>query len=308
MTQHFGTSDQRGSLTRALRAVLFAVAFALSPIAMPALAISGAIPDCEAMAARIGAEEGLPVGLLPAIARIESGRRVGQDVRAWPWTLNHAGQGLYFDTQQEALAYLRRTVDEGPSNIDVGCMQVNHYWHGSNFASVESMLNPETNIRYAVRFLKELYASEGSWDQAVAHYHSPDPDRGSRYYRAYQNARAAIDPDALGRGDIMSVTGASIESGPAALRAGGLFGMALPVPQGALVDYGVMAAAAPMVASESPTDNTYATLLAFLAERDGATLAFANLEVALAEGSRSSVLNSKWGLVQEFREMLRTAH
>ncbi|MGA1178993.1 MAG: lytic transglycosylase domain-containing protein [Marivivens sp.] len=307
MTQQLGTSERSGSLTRALRVVLCAVALAVAPIAMPAMAMGGAIPDCEAIAARIGAVEGMPAGLLPAIARIESGRRVGEDVRAWPWTLNHAGKGLYFDTQQEALAYLSRTVAEGPSNIDVGCMQVNHYWHGSNFASVEAMLDPETNIRYAVRFLKELYASEGSWDEAVAHYHSPDPDRGAKYHLAFETARAAIDPDAARRGDMMSVTGVSIESGPAALRAGGLFGMALPAPQGGIVDYGAMVAAAPTVATESPTESAYAALLAFLAERDGATLSFFTLEVAVAEGSRSSVLNRNWGRVQEFRELLRTA-
>ena len=165
-----------------LRPALCALAIVLT-LADARPAMAGGVPDCEAMATRIGAAEGLPPGLLPAISRIESGRRVGRIVRAWPWTLNHAGRGLYFETREEALAYLRQTVAEGSRNIDVGCMQVNHYWHGENFPSVEAMLDPETNIRYAVRFLKELHARKGSWEAAVKHYHSAEPSKNVAYHR-----------------------------------------------------------------------------------------------------------------------------
>ena len=287
---------------RALSAVLVVVA--LVP-GTPASAMTGVVPDCEAMAARIGAAEGLPEGLLPAIARIESGRRVGRSVRAWPWTLNHAGRGLYFETREEALAYLRQTVAEGSRNIDVGCMQVNHYWHGENFPSVEAMINPETNIRYAVRFLKELHASKGSWEAAVRHYHSPDPERGARYRRAFETARAAIDPDAAARGDVMSASGAPALSGREAMVAGGLFGRALPVAGGVMAPYGADAASAP--ATDRATEDAYAALLALLAERDGEALDFMPVAAQLAETSHSPVLRRNWTRVEAFREMLKTA-
>jgi hypothetical protein len=303
MKKMLADCDPLRFVRRAFGAALVVSAFAG---AMPSLAVAGVVPDCEAMATRIGAAEGLPEGLLPAISRIESGRRVGRTVRAWPWTLNHAGQGLYFETRQEALAYLRQTVAEGPRNIDVGCMQVNHYWHGNNFPSVEAMLDPETNIRYAVRFLKELFASKGSWVEAVKHYHSPDPERGARYHRAFETARAAIDPSATGRGDVMSATGAPVTSGREAMIAGGLFGQALPVSIGAVAPYGASVATAPAAAVDAATESAYDALLALLSERDGDALAFVPAEAALAETSQSPVLHSKWTRVEAFREMFRS--
>ena len=267
---------------------------------------AGVAPDCEAMATRIGAAEGLPPGLLPAISRIESGRSFGRKVRAWPWTLNHAGKGLYFETREDTLAYLRQTVAEGPRNIDVGCMQVNHYWHGENFSSVEAMLDPETNIRYAVRFLKELHARTGSWKAAVKNYHSPDPDRGARYHRAFETARAAIDPTAAGRGDLMTVTGEPAATGAAALLAGGLFGQALPVRQSGVVPYGASIATVPVAATAGATERAYAALLDLLADRDGSDLAFAPAQAELARTSRSPVLRKHWDRVEAFRDMFQT--
>jgi hypothetical protein len=79
---------------------------------------------------------------LPAIARIESGRSVKGKRKAWPWTLNHAGKGLYFETKSAALAYLGTATAGGRTNIDVGCMQINHYWHGQEFKSLEGMIDP----------------------------------------------------------------------------------------------------------------------------------------------------------------------
>ena len=286
-----------------LSAMLCALALAGT---VPSVARAGVVPDCEAMATRIGAAEGLPVGLLPAISRIESGRRVGRTVRAWPWTLNHAGQGLYFETREEALAYLRQTVAEGPRNIDVGCMQVNNYWHGENFPSVEAMLDPETNIRYAVRFLKELHARRGSWEEAVKHYHSPDPDRGARYHRAFETARAAIDPTAAGRGDVMTVMGEPAVTGRAAMMAGGLFGQALPASISPVVPYGASTPTQPMTPTDQATESAYDALLALLAERDGEALAFLPAEAELAKTSHSPVLRKQWDRVEAFRELLRT--
>lgn len=288
-----------------LRPALCALAIVLA-LADARPAMAGGVPDCEAMATRIGAAEGLPPGLLPAISRIESGRRVGRIVRAWPWTLNHAGKGLYFETREDTLAYLRQTVAEGPRNIDVGCMQVNHYWHGENFPSVEAMLDPETNIRYAVRFLKELHARKGSWEAAVKHYHSPDPDRGARYHRAFETARAAIDPTAGGRGDLMTVTGEPAATGVAALLAGGLFGQALPAQQAGVAPYGASIATTPELATAGATESAYAALLDLLAERDGAEFAFVAAQAELAKTSHSPVLRKQWDRVEAFRDMFQS--
>jgi|SaaInl1SG_22_DNA_1037389.scaffolds.fasta_scaffold03752_6 hypothetical protein len=150
------------------------------------------VPNCEGMAAEVGLRAGLPAGYLPAISRIEAGRQVDNTRKAWPWTLNHSGKGLYFETRAEALAYLRKATEKGRTNIDVGCMQINHYWHGHQFASLEQMMEPARNIEYAASFLKELYSRHGSWVEAVKHYHSPDDARGARYFKGFEDAHRSV--------------------------------------------------------------------------------------------------------------------
>ena len=48
---------------------------------------------------------------------------------AWPWTVNLEGQGFYFDTKKEAVAFVTKHLREGKESIDVGCMQVNLNHH-----------------------------------------------------------------------------------------------------------------------------------------------------------------------------------
>ena len=196
-----GAGDRSASAARLMhwvRAAVVALGIALAAAPTFAAPTAPAV-DCESLATAAGRAAGLPDGLLPAIARIESGRSQRGTMRAWPWTLNHAGQGLYFDTPAEALAYLRRATAGGRTNIDVGCMQINHYWHGQAFENLSAMLDPVTNVSYAVQYLTKLHARHGSWAEAVRRYHSPDPDRGKRYLARFSDARAQIltGPSAL---------------------------------------------------------------------------------------------------------------
>lgn len=153
---------------------------------------ASSVPNCEGMAAEVGRRAGLPDGYLPAISRIESGRQIDNTRKAWPWTLNHSGKGLYFETRAEALDYLKKATQKGRTNIDVGCMQINYYWHGDQFASLEQMIEPARNIEYAASYLKELYGRHGSWVEAVKHYHSPDDARGARYLKRFQAAHRRV--------------------------------------------------------------------------------------------------------------------
>src|ERR1700712_4868922 len=69
----------------------------------------------------------LPDKLLPAIARVESGRldaATGR-VRPWPWTINVEGTGSFFDTKAQAIATVQALQARGGRSIDVGCMQGN---------------------------------------------------------------------------------------------------------------------------------------------------------------------------------------
>jgi hypothetical protein len=145
-------------------------------------------PDCEAHAAAAGEEEGIPDGILPAIARVESAR----DGRAWPWTLNQGGKGSYHATKQAALERLAEILATGEKNVDLGCMQLNWRWHAAEFPDAATMMDPVANTRYSARFLKALKERHGDWDSAVAAYHSNQQTRGDAYEKKVSAARDMI--------------------------------------------------------------------------------------------------------------------
>ena len=140
--------------------------------------------DCEAMAARMERRFGLPDGLLRAIALTESGRhdRTTGRFSPWPWAIaSGVGFSHYAEDKPAALAKVRELQAAGRRNIDVGCMQVNLLHHPDAFPSLEVAFDPERNVEYGARFLSALRAETGSWEQAVARYHSADPVRGEDY-------------------------------------------------------------------------------------------------------------------------------
>lgn len=273
------TDQTPNALVSVLRAIVFA-GLLLTPIQ------ARAFVDCETLAAQIGRAAGLPNGLLPAIARIESGRHMDGKTRAWPWTMNHAGKGLYFETRAKALAYLQKATVKGKTNIDVGCMQINHRWHGHEFTTLSQMLDPVQNIRYAVRFLKTLHARSGSWETAVRHYHSPKAKHNNRYIRAY---RAAMADMKNGTGKAASYL---IGAGAAPI-----FGMAG-------TDFGQ-----PVISTQSSApmhqavDETYAHLLAALAGSQGKSLVELRGFNAMTQRRETrGVLHHNWDKVQAFRD------
>jgi hypothetical protein len=130
-------------------------------------------PNCEDLANQVEREENLPSHLLSSISRVEAGRKLSNgEVRGWPWSINHAGKGLYFETKEGALKYLKNAVANGSRNIDVGCMQLNYRWHKGGFISLEDMFDPVKNINYAAEFVKELFERHKNWEDTIKHYHS----------------------------------------------------------------------------------------------------------------------------------------
>jgi hypothetical protein len=138
---------------------------------------------CDAAGQVAEAQYAVPPGLLRAIGRVESGRRdpsTGR-VAAWPWTINAAGQGHVFASAAEALAATRALQATGVASIDVGCFQVNLMHHPLAFPMLEDGFDPSRNADYAARFLSSLRLRTGSWDAAVAAYHSGTPELGGPY-------------------------------------------------------------------------------------------------------------------------------
>lgn len=128
---------------------------------------------------------GIPEGLLTAVALAESGRWDPQAkaLRAWPWTLNVDGEGMYFDTLPEARAAAVDALRRGVRQVDMGCMQVSMAWHARAFETVTEALTPVENVAYGALYLRQLYDAHGEWGEAVRRYHSGDPARGEAYLR-----------------------------------------------------------------------------------------------------------------------------
>ena len=102
---------------------------------------------------------------------------------AWPWTVTAQGKGRFFDTKAEAVKAVEDLQRKGIESIDVGCMQINLFYHPRAFQDLNDAFNPVRNIDYASRFLKGLYDQTKSWRTAAAHYHSTNPAVNQRYQK-----------------------------------------------------------------------------------------------------------------------------
>nr|WP_245615488.1 transglycosylase SLT domain-containing protein [Afifella pfennigii] len=122
---------------------------------------------------------GIPLGVLYAVGLTETGRKGSLQ----PHAMNIEGRAYYARSRADAVREFHAARASGAKLIDLGCMQVNHYYHGEQFASVAEMLDPGKNVTYAARFLNELKKREGSWTMAVARYHAgPDNDPAQKRY------------------------------------------------------------------------------------------------------------------------------
>lgn len=133
-------------------------------ISLPARA--GSI--CERHLVAASKAEGVPLGVLYAVGLTESGRKGS----LYPHALNIEGKTVFAESKADALNIFARARKKGKKLIDLGCMQINHHYHGDKFDSVEAMLDPAMNVKYAARFLSQLKVREGSWAMAVARYHA----------------------------------------------------------------------------------------------------------------------------------------
>jgi hypothetical protein len=149
----------------------------------------GAPPNespCEQAGRQAERAHDLPSGLLLAIGRVESGRWDAARGRVvpWPWAIDAGGNGTLLDTKEAAIAHTAALRDAGTRNVDVGCYQINLASHPSAFTDLQQAFDPVANADYAARFLDQLHAHLGNWNDAVAAYHSAQPDLGTPYRQA----------------------------------------------------------------------------------------------------------------------------
>jgi len=163
----------------AQRTLAVLLALALGTVANAGVAMT--IPSAYHVAAR---QEGVPPAVLYALALTESGVRLKQGVRPWPWTLNIAGKSYYFRNKQAACAAITQAVaTQGRKRVDVGLGQINLGWHAGLFERPCDALQPQRNLRHAARLLRSHFEHSGDWLIAAARYHRPAGGLSAERYR-----------------------------------------------------------------------------------------------------------------------------
>lgn len=140
---------------------------------------------CGAATHAVERQAGIPAHLLRAISIAESGRwdDLNRMAVAWPWTVTSGSNEWYEDSKQQAIEVVEGLIRRGIRNIDVGCMQINLYFHGDAFESLEDAFDPLTNVTYAATYLIKLRQSTTDWMTAAGNYHSTT----LRFHRRYRN-------------------------------------------------------------------------------------------------------------------------
>jgi soluble lytic murein transglycosylase-like protein len=137
--------------------------------------------DCEAAAEVAERANGLPPGLLSAIAETESGMH--------PTALRVAGHGIYPASKHAAKAIAAQALRRS-QNVMAGCMQVNlrvHDPQGTLWA-----LEPDDAANWAADYLMDLHNKLGSWRSAISAYGG---DSGHRYVRRIERRLGTTLPE-----------------------------------------------------------------------------------------------------------------
>lgn len=176
----------------------WALAFLLVSFSVgPSGATASTSQICDNAAYRASQESGVPLEVLRAITRTETGRGTNGRLEPWPWTVNMEGKGRWFDTEDEARAYVFQHFKRGARSFDIGCFQINYRWHGQAFSSIDQMFDPLMNARYAAQFIKSLHAETGNWSKAAGKYHSRTPRYSARYRARFDKIRSSLSDQPL---------------------------------------------------------------------------------------------------------------
>ena len=146
---------------------------------------SNSLTNCFNFTEKYGKQFNIPDKLLTSISLVESGIKKNDNFVSWPWTLNVSGKPMFFDNKDDVLSFLKKNYKN--KNIDVGCMQISIKYHMDKFDSIENMLDPDSNVKYAAKFLKKLFIKYKRWNEAISRYHSSVPARKEKYLNRVKN-------------------------------------------------------------------------------------------------------------------------
>ncbi|WP_226341100.1 transglycosylase SLT domain-containing protein [Gemmobacter serpentinus] len=186
---------------------------------------------CDRAAMRAASETGVPLEVLRSLTRAETGRNRNGVLEPWPWAVNQAGQGYWFDSADAAADFVTAQLDLGVTNLDIGCFQLNHRWHSEGFVSLATMFDPEENAVYAARFLASKYRESGDWVQAAGAYHSGTEEFAGKYEARFREILQDLAPAEIRLADLTGDAPAPRVNAYPLLQAGGTGGTGSLVPR-----------------------------------------------------------------------------
>jgi soluble lytic murein transglycosylase-like protein len=134
---------------------------------------------CEREIQAAAAKYGIPEGILYSVGLTETGRKGSLS----PLAMNIEGKAYFAASIQDAMTAFGDAKARGVKLIDIGCMQINHHFHGEHFTSAQAMFDPRLNVEYAAKFLRSLHDRHDTWTMAVARYHAgPNNDPAQKRY------------------------------------------------------------------------------------------------------------------------------
>lgn len=148
---------------------------------------------CDLASIKAARRHNVPLDVMGAITRTETGRSRAGELLPWPWTVNMEGAGHWFETRAAAEAFARQNFSAGARSFDVGCFQINYKWHAAAFTSLEDMFDPMANADYAARFLSELFVEFGDWKSAAGAFHSRTPEFANIYEARFHSIRQSLN-------------------------------------------------------------------------------------------------------------------
>jgi soluble lytic murein transglycosylase-like protein len=151
MTARRITAAARSAKMSFIRTALAAIfTFSLAGAAQAASNI------CEREMARASRTYQVPLSMLYAVGLTETGHRGSLQ----PYAMNIEGRAFFGASLDQALRRFQEARQSGARLIDIGCMQIDHHYHASHFASLQEMFLPNRNVDYAAQFLKTLKAQD----------------------------------------------------------------------------------------------------------------------------------------------------
>lgn len=155
------------------------LAVSLSALAASICEAKASVGSCEREILAAAAKYDIPAGILYSVGLTETGRKGSLQ----PYAMNIEGKAFFGRSREDALRAFEAARANGAKLIDLGCMQINHYFHGDRFTSPAEMFDPRKNVEYAAAFLARLHARHETWTMAVARYHAgPNNDPAQKRY------------------------------------------------------------------------------------------------------------------------------